>query len=132
MGVEILLLGVMPMSFADPQTITVAAVPITLPRVSVGEDLSEYVSGDGLNQLTASHKYGKRTRRMLRYDTSKITTDPFRSTENVRVSMSIYIVVDLPVAGYTATEALAVYTGFKGLMSASSDLVVTKLLGGES
>jgi hypothetical protein len=46
--------------------------------------------------------------------------------------MSNYIVFDLPIVGYTNAEALAVYTGFKTQFSASSDLLITKLLGGES
>jgi len=98
----------------------------------VGDDISEYVSGDGLIHLLASHKYGKRTRRMLRLDTSKITSDPFKPAENTKVSMSVYTVFDLPPAGYTAAEALAVYTGYKTQVAASSDLLITKLLGGES
>lgn len=121
------------MSFADPQTITIAPNPaVSLPRTSVGDDISEYTSGDGLIQLIASHSYGKRTRRMLRVNTSKLTSDPFRPSENVEVSMSCYIVFDLPPAGYTATEAQAVYTGFKTQFTATSDLLITKLLGGES
>jgi len=120
------------MSFADPQTITIGGTTTPLPRVSVGDDESEYVSGDGLIHLRASHNYGKRTRRMLRLDTSKITTDPFKPAENVKVSMAVYTVFDLPPAGYTATEALAAYTGFKTQYSAASDLLITKLLGGES
>jgi len=120
------------MSFADPQTVTISAVTTPLPRVSVGDDESEYVSSDGLIKLSASHTYAKRTRRMLRLDTSKVTTDPFKPAENVKVAMSVYMVFDIPPAGYTATEALAVYTGFKTQYSASSDLLVTKLLGGES
>lgn len=120
------------MSFADPQTVTISAVTTPLPRVSVGDDESEYVSGDGLIKLLASHEYGKRTRRMIRLDTSKVTSDPFKPSENVKVSMSCYMVFDIPPAGYTAAEALAVYTGFKNQFSASSDLLITKLLGGES
>jgi hypothetical protein len=121
------------MSFADPQTLTIApASAVSLPRTSVGEDESEYTSGDGLLQMIASHNYGKRTRRMLRVNTSKIAPDAFRPSENVKVSMSCYIVFDLPPAGYTPTEALAVYTGFKTQFSASSDLLISKLLAGES
>jgi hypothetical protein len=120
------------MSFADPQTVTISAATTPLPRISVGDDRSEYASGDGLIQLVASHEYGKRTRRMLRIDTSKITADPFKPSENVRVSMSNYIVFDIPPAGYNPAEALAVWLGFKTQLSASSDLLITKLLGGES
>jgi hypothetical protein len=82
--------------------------------------------------VTASHQYGKRTRRMFRIDTSKLTSDPFKPSENVKVSMGHYMVFDLPPAGYTNAEALAVYTGFKTLYTASTDALITKLLGGES
>lgn len=120
------------MSFTDPLSVTISAVTSPLPRVSVGDDRSEYQSADGLILLTASHDYGKRTRRMIRIDTSKLTADPFKPAENVKVSMSNYMVFDLPPAGFTAAEALAVYTGFKTLFSATSDAMIVKLLGGES
>jgi len=120
------------MSFTDPLSVTISGTAISLPRVSVGDDISEYASGDGLVRLSASHNYGKRTRRVLRIDTSKLTTDPFRPSENVKVSMSNYMVFDLPPAGFSATEALAVYAGFKTLFTATSDAMITKLLGGES
>jgi hypothetical protein len=121
------------MSFADPQTLTIApAAAVSLPRTSVGEDESEYTSADGLLQIVASHDYGKRVRRVLRVNDSKLTSDPFKPTENVKVSMSLYIVFDLPPAGYTATEAQAVYTGFKNQFTAASDALIVKLLGGES
>jgi hypothetical protein len=120
------------MSFTDPLSVTISAVTTPLPRVSVEENESRYQSADGLIALTASHEYGKRTRRLLRIDTSKMTSDPFRPAENVKVSMSNYMVFDLPPAGYTGTEALAVYTGFKTLFTATSDAMITKLLGGES
>jgi hypothetical protein len=120
------------MSFTDPLSITIGGTTTSLPRISVGDDESEYSSGDGLIRVVASHSYGKRSRRLLRADTSKMTTDPFKPSENVKVSMSNYIVFDIPPAGYTAAEALAVYTGFKTMFSASSDAMITKLLGGES
>jgi hypothetical protein len=120
------------MAFTDPMSITISAATIPLPRTSVEEDSSEYTSADGLVKLTASHTYGKRARRMLRIDHSKLTADPFKPAENVKVGMANYIVFDIPPAGYTGTEALAVYTGFKAMFTASSDALITKLLGGES
>jgi hypothetical protein len=69
---------------------------------------------------------------MLRIDSSKMTADPFRPAENVKVSMSLYMVFDLPPAGFTASEAKAVYDGFKAQYTASTDALITKLLGGES
>lgn len=120
------------MSFTDPLSITISAVTTPLPRISVGDDESEYASGDGLLKVTASHNYGKRTRRLLRLDASKITPDPFKPAENVKVSMSNYIVFDLPPAGFTAAEAQAAYVGFNTLYTASTHAMITKLLGGES
>lgn len=120
------------MSFADPQTVTISGTTTSLPRTSVDDDRSEYSSNDGLIQLITSHDYGKRIRRMVRLDTAKLTSDPFRPAENVKVGMSVYTVFDLPPAGYTAAEALAVWAGLNTQLSATSNLLVTKILGGES
>jgi len=120
------------MAFSDPQSITISAVTTPLPRVSTGKDSADYQSADGLIHLSANSAYGRRTRRVLRVDHSKITADPFIPAQNTKVSMSNYIVFDVPVVGYTNAEALAVYAGFKTAFTASSDLLITKLLGGES
>lgn len=120
------------MALSDPQSITISGTPISLPRVSTGQNESDYWSSDGLVKLSLANAYGRRTRRVLRVDHSKITTDPFISTQNVKVSMSNYMVFDLPPAGYTNADVKAVYDGFKALFTASSDAVITKLLGGES
>jgi len=84
--------------------------------------------------MSISHSLVKqgRARRLLRIDHSKLTSDPFKPSENVKVSMANYIVFDLPPAGYTNAEALAVYQGFKALYTTGSDAIISKLLGGES
>lgn len=120
------------MSFADPLSITIDGNTISLPRLAVGVNKSSYASADGLVKLSADHAYGRRTRRVLRVDHAKITSDPFIPAQNTKVSMSNYIVFDVPVAGYTNTEAFEVYEGFKTLITGSSDALITKLLGGES
>jgi len=120
------------MSYADPQSVTISGSAISLPRVSSRVNGSDYLSSDGLVRLTADNAYGRRTRRVLRIDHSKISADPYLPAQNVKVSMSNYIVFDVPVVGYTNAEALAVYAGFKAAFTASSDLLITKLLGGES
>lgn len=120
------------MAFADPQSITISGTPYSLPRTNVQNNRSEYRSADGLILLSASSAYGRRTRRVLRVDHSKVTADPFIPTQNSKVSMSNYMVFDLPPAGYTAAEALAVYQGFKTQFTASTDALIVKLLGGES
>jgi hypothetical protein len=120
------------MSLPDPSTITIAGTPATLPRTSVDEDSSKYTSADGLILLSASHDYGKRIRRMIRLDTSKLTADPFKPSENVKVGMSVYTVFDLPPAGFPNADALAAFVGFNTYLTATSNAVVSKLLGGES
>jgi hypothetical protein len=119
-------------SFTDPQSVTISGTAISLPRVSTGNGQSSYQSADGLVTLSASSTYGKRTRRVLRLDHSKITSDPFIPAQNTKVSMSNYVVFDIPVAGYTNADAIAVYAGFKAAFTASSDALISKLLGGES
>jgi len=120
------------MSFADPQTVTISAVTTSLPRVASGRYSADYVSSDGLITMKASSSYGNRTRQVLRLDTKKISADVYLPDRNVERSMSCYLVFDRPPVGYTNAEALAVYTGFKTQFTASSDLLITKLLGGES
>lgn len=120
------------MAFPDPQSITISSVTSSLPKISSGSGSGEYASSDGLIHMHAANTYGRRTRRVLRLDHSKITADPFIPSQNSKVSMSNYIVFDLPVAGYTNAEAIAVYQGFKTQFTATSDLLITKLLGGES
>lgn len=120
------------MAFSDPQSVTISGTAISLPRVTSGNNESQYLSSDGLVKLTASSAYGRRTRRVLRLDHSKIAPDVFIPSSNVKVSMSNYIVFDVPIAGYTNAEALAVYAGFKGAFTATSDALITKLLGGEN
>jgi hypothetical protein len=120
------------MAFSDPQSIKINAVTTALPRVSTGKNESQYTSADGLIDLSATSSYGKRTRRVIRVDHEKVTPDPFIPATNTKVSMSNYLVFDLPVAGYTNAEAKQVYDGFIEALQASSSKLITQLLGGES
>jgi hypothetical protein len=125
------------MSFSDPLSVTFAApLPVgavSLPRVSVGNLASSYKSSDGLVAVSASHQLGKRTRDLLRIDYSKISADIYLPDTNVKQGMSFYLVFDRPAEGqFTNAEAKAVYTGFKGLFTASTDAMIDKLLGLES
>jgi ribosomal protein L28 len=120
------------MSFADPQSIKIDGVTTSLPRVDSRGRGSTYESGDGLISLEASSQLGSRTRRVIRVNLSKITADPFISTQNVKVSTSCYLVFDIPPAGYTATELKKVYEGFVEALGASSSKLIVQLLGGES
>lgn len=122
------------MSFADPLSITISAATSPLPRTSVQGDETIYSSSDGLIKFSASHsKSGKdRTRRLLRVDTSKLAPDIHKPVENVLVSTSVYTVFDIPPNGYSNAELLALWIGYRTMLTANTDLLVTKLLAGES
>jgi len=122
------------MSLPDPNSITISGATTPLPRTHVDGDEARYTSADGLIQLRADHDYksGKRIRRLIRLDVSKITADPFDTSQNVKVGMSVHTVFDLPAAGFTNAEALAIWVGFNTNLTASSNSAISKLLGGES
>lgn len=121
------------MSFADPQSITINAVPISLPRVSVGTGVSEYASSDGTVHLRIQHFYNKgTTRRVYRLDHSKIAADPLTGV-NKRVTATTYLVQVSPSDGtWTNTELGYDVAALAGELTESSGANVTKWLGGES
>lgn len=125
------------MSFADPQTITIApAAALSLPRTQTADaegNPSVYTSADGLTVLTVSHENAKkgRVRRLVKITVSKLAPDPYRPTDNRRVSMSAHVVFDTE-DGYTAAEQKAVWDGFITQLQATSGLLITKVLAGES
>lgn len=120
------------MALSDPQSVTINAVAIPLPRTSSGVNAGIYTSNDGNVKLSATHQYGKRNRHFIRIDHSKIAPDPLISAQNIKYSMSNYMVIDVPVTGYSVTEAKQVVDGFIAALTASSGSLVTKLLGGEN
>lgn len=120
------------MAFADPQSVTIASVANSLPRVSSGQNASIYQSGDGLIKLTVSNSYGKRNRRTIRLDHQKIAADPFSSNQ-LKYNVAAYLVVDVPpVGGYTVAQQKEVVDALVAYLSASTGARVTQLLGGEN
>jgi len=122
------------MALTDPQTITISGATTLLPRVNVEGSESEYRSADGLISLSVAHSdSGKRGRSVIRVDHAKLAADPFQSGQNVKTGCAVYTVVDFPSAGfYTDAELLAIWQGFNTQLTAASNAVFTKFLGGES
>lgn len=119
------------MSFADPQSVTINAVPYTLARVSTEGRSGIFQTGDGMVGLSVSHTLGKRVRHTMRLDHKKLAVDPL-TAENAYFSMSGLLVIDVPPTGYTITEAKQVVDGFTAYLTASSGARVTQLLGNEN
>jgi len=122
------------MALADPQTVTISGATTPLPRVSTEGKESEYRSADGLIALSVAHSdSGKRARSVIRIDHAKLAADPFQSGQNIKTGCAVYTVVDFPSAGYyTDPELLAIWQGFNTQLTAASNAVFTKFLGGES
>lgn len=119
----------------DPQKFKeVKEEEVTAPRVSTGAFNSVYETSDGLNKLTLSttESNSNRKRHLVRIDVEKLTTNIYEETKKQAVSMSVYLVVDRPVNGYSVAEAQALVKGLVGLLSASTYSLTEKVLGGES
>nr|QDH88637.1 MAG: hypothetical protein H4Bulk461090_000003 [Leviviridae sp.] len=123
------------MALTDPQKFKeVAGTEVTAPRVSSGDFKSIYETSDGLNVLSISTQESNSTRKrhLVRIDVNKLATNPYEETKKQNISMSVYLVVDRPVAGFTVAEAKKLVEGLVGLLSASSYSVTEKVIGGES
>lgn len=120
------------MALADPQSVTINSVAVSLPRTSSTANAGVFTSNDGTVKETVSHQYGKRNRHLFRIEHSKIAPDPLISSQNIKHTMSFHVVADVPVTGYTVAEAKQVIDGFVSQLNASSGALITKLLGGEN
>lgn len=116
----------------DPQSVTISGTANSLPRVSTTVNSSTYQKDDGTVKLSVSHAYGKRNRRSIRLEHSKIAADPLISAQSIKYTMYSYIVLDTPVTGYTVPEAKAVVDGFIAALSASTGALITQVLGGQN
>jgi hypothetical protein len=116
------------MAFADPQTILTQS----LPRTSSGPNTGTFTKDDGTRTLDVAHQYGRRTRRVIKFVDTKTAADPLNPTTNRPYSMSVSLVVDVPVFGYTVAEEKIIVDGLVAYLTASSGARVTQLLGGEN
>lgn len=89
------------MALADPQTITINAVPNTCNRTRVEPTKSVYTTADESLKLTISHQEVKgRTRRMVRLDKRVVAADPLTSVNEYK-DLGVYLVIDEPEYGFT-------------------------------
>lgn len=116
------------MAFADPQSVSISGTANTLPRISSGINSGGFSTADSTVQLKVSHQVGKRSRRTVRLEHSKIAADPLTSA-NTKYSMTAYVVFDTPNVGYTVAEAQAIVAGLVSWLTTAN---VAKVLGGEN
>ncbi len=120
------------MAFPDPQSVTISGSAISLPLISREGATTEYRSADGATKLAVQHTGTKRFRRTARITTTKVSSDPLVVSQNVRLSASVYVVLDVPVDGYTAAEQTALLAALALWMTASTNANSVRLVGGES
>lgn len=120
------------MAYSDPQTVTINAIANSLPRTGSGVNIGSFSKDDATVKLSVAHAYGKRVRRTARIEHSKIAPDPLISSTNIKYSMSVYVVADVPITGYSIAEQKQIVDGLVLWLSATSGANTTKLLGGEN
>lgn len=116
--------------FADPQSVTVNAVAQSMPRIDTGNKRTIYQKADGTFTLTISHQVvsGDRVRSMARIDQKAIVPDPLTAVNDYE-TLSFYVVIDRPLAGFTSTQTDQLITGFKSWLDSTA---IGKLYGQES
>jgi len=116
------------MAFSDPQSVTINAVPISLPSISVLGTKTIYQSSDEAEKLTLSHQESSsRVRRMARLDSKVIAADPLTSNNEYK-ECGVYLVIDQPRFGFTDAQIDYRVQALSAWLTTAN---VLKLLGNE-
>jgi hypothetical protein len=112
---------------ADPQSINA----VSLPRTGIGANSATYTSADGALSLKVQRIRGKdNIRTVVSVQTTKIAADPLTAV-NQRVSSVISVSITQPLSGFTTTELKDQTTGTFTALTASTNAMLLKVLGGE-
>jgi len=116
----------------DPQSVKFGAEAIvSLPRIGSGQTSADYQSADGAVSLRVTQNENKTTRRTsAAYRKTKIAADALTSV-NQRVAATVSINVTAPLAGFTPAELADMIAGAATALTASSNAMALKILGGE-
>lgn len=113
---------------ADPQSVTVNAVAISLPRTQAGPTSNVYTSADGNTSMsTKQNTTASRFRREVRLSQQKVAADPITGL-NKALGVSTYLVIDEPRSGFTDAEIGYLIDALKAWLTSTN---YNKVLGGE-
>lgn len=119
--------------FADPQVITIAAIASNYARIKSGDMASTYATADGKMVLEISNQItkGNRERHLVKLTIVKDVVDPYSVPPGVTkpVQLVMYTVIDNPKVGFTDTEIVDIFNGFR-VWTATGN--ITRVLGNES
>lgn len=118
--------------FTEPITVTVNAVAKVMPRIEIvsgSKPGAVYGLADGTFKLSISHTPTKdRVRTLARLDQKAIVPDPLTAVNDYE-TLSVYLVIDRPLAGFTMAQVEQLIAGFNTWMGTAT---VDKLYGLES
>lgn len=121
------------MALSDPQAVTINSVAVSLPRVAVGEMTSTYQKDDGFVKLWVSHQPNKtKVRRVAKLSTVDVAADPLLAGVNREVPFSVSVVIESPLVGKSLASQKDAVKALLTALTASSDALLVKILGGES
>ncbi len=121
------------MAYTDPQTITVDAVPYTLPRVITGTTVGRFVSADAVREITIDPRgTAKRRRNVGRFFVKRNVLDPLISGVSTQVQSMVSITIDRPLTGISDADIEKDVNGYISWLTASSNANLKKLIAGEN
>lgn len=117
------------MAFADPQSITVAGTPHSMPRITVSGLSATYQQNDKNYTLKLSHQEsGNRVRSVARVDQRAVVADELTGDSHYQ-NLSVYVVIERPLTGFSSTQVNDLVAGLKTWLDSTN---VGKLYGEES
>lgn len=116
--------------FTDPQSVTINAVPHSMPRILSKDLKATYSKNDETVTMTISHQPSNngRTRSQVRLDQRKIVTNPLDSSTDYD-TLSFYFVLDRPSYGFSQVEVELLIAGLKTWLD---NTAIGKIYGKES
>ncbi len=116
---------------ADPQSVTIASVTSSLPRLEARPETNVYSSLTDFVDEFVTQKVDKQGRRRATISLTKsvIVTDALTGVKS-RVPYSATVGFSYPI-GVSATDVEALWTGLNTQLTASTNALLKKIIGGE-
>lgn len=120
------------MALADPQSITVDAVPTPLPRVQFGANEGIFANPANTLRLRVAHNPARQgsTSHVASIQMTKVAEDPLTSV-NSEVTAQAHIVIRAPRSGFTLEEQKDLVQALTTYLSENSFANTVKILGSE-